>query len=163
MRRSVPVIAATAGTLALLASFHTSPGGRVATRTPPSPTGSAGAPTSTTPGGPTLGGASTSPPGSSPPSTATGTRVIDGPDITNDYGDVQVRVTVRGHQILDVQALKLPSDRARSVRISQYAEPRLRAEALQAQSALIDLVSGASYTSDSYAQSLQGALDQAGK
>ncbi len=83
--------------------------------------------------------------------------------MTNDYGDVQVRVTLNGSKIVDVQALKLPSDRSRSARISNAAGPILRTEALQAQSAHIDLVSGATYTSESYAQSLQGALDRAGR
>ena len=54
-----------------------------------------------------------------------------------------------------------PFDRERSQYISQQAEPYLRQEALQAQSAQIDLVSGATYTSYSYAQSLQSALDKA--
>ncbi len=83
--------------------------------------------------------------------------------MSTGYGDVQVRVTLQGTKIVDVQALQLPSDRSRSARISQYAGPLLRQEALKAQSPNIDLVSGASYTSDGYAQSLQGALDQAGK
>jgi uncharacterized protein with FMN-binding domain len=55
----------------------------------------------------------------------------------------------------------LPSDRDRSLRISQQAEPLLRNEALQAQSANVDLLSGATYTSEGYARSLQGALDKA--
>ncbi len=165
MRRSVLVATATAGTLALLASFHTSPGRlRVATPAQPSPTSSAGGSTSTsaTAGRPLGGAPTTTSPTSGPTSAANATRVIDGPVVPNDYGDVQVRITVRGRQLIDVKALRLPSDRRRSMQISQYAGPRLRAEALQAQSAHIDLVSGASYTSDSYAQSLQGALDQVG-
>ncbi|MBV9039559.1 MAG: FMN-binding protein [Acidimicrobiia bacterium] len=60
----------------------------------------------------------------------------------------------------DVQALQLPSDYARSQQISDYAGPKLRQEALDAQSANIDTVSGATYTSDGYRQSLQSALDQ---
>ncbi len=70
-------------------------------------------------------------------------------------------MTISGGKIADVEALQLPSDRARSAAISQYAEPVLRTEALQAQSAQIDLISGATYTSDAYAQSLQAAIDQA--
>jgi uncharacterized protein with FMN-binding domain len=57
----------------------------------------------------------------------------------------------------------LPSDKPKSARISQAAGPRLRQEALSAQSANIDVVSGATYTSEGYAQSLQGALDQIGR
>jgi len=68
---------------------------------------------------------------------------------------------LRGTKIVDVQPLTLPSDRSRSRRISELAAPLLRTEALQAQSANIDLLSGASYTSEGYAESLQGALDNA--
>ena len=86
---------------------------------------------------------------------------VTGPALDTRYGPVQVQVTITNGKVIDVTALELPFDRSRSAAISQYAEPILRSEALQAQSAQIDLVSGATYTSDAYAQSLQGALDQA--
>ena len=86
---------------------------------------------------------------------------VTGPALNTRYGPVQVQVTIANGKVTDVTALELPFDRSRSAAISQYAEPILRSEALQAQSAQIDLVSGATYTSDAYAQSLQGALDQA--
>ena len=79
----------------------------------------------------------------------------------NQFGDTQVKVTISGGRITDVQALQLPYDRQRSAEISQYAAPQLHDEVLQAQSAQIDSLSGATYTSDSYAQSVQSALDQA--
>ena len=160
MRRSVPILAATAGSLALLASFHTSPGATGVVHAAASGPADAG-PTSPTTAAPATPAATLGP--RATPTTAGGTtRTVDGPAVANRYGEVQVRVTLRGHQIVDVQALTLPSDRSRSAEISRYAGPRLRAEVLQAQSAQIDLISGASYTSDSYAQSLQGALDHAG-
>lgn len=87
-----------------------------------------------------------------------------GRDITTRFGDVQVEITVSTGHVTDVQAPLLPSDRARSVEISQVAGPILRDEALQAasaQAAQIDTVSGATYTSDAYVQSLQSAIDQA--
>jgi uncharacterized protein with FMN-binding domain len=77
------------------------------------------------------------------------------------YGTVQVRVALHGRRITGVTALQLPSG-GRSSEISGYAAPRLRQEALSAQSAHIDTVSGASYTSAGYASSLQSALDRAG-
>jgi len=77
------------------------------------------------------------------------------------YGVVQVRVTMRGHHIVNVSALSLPSG-GRSSDISAYAGPQLRREALARQSARIDTVSGASYTSAGYAKSLQSALDRSG-
>jgi uncharacterized protein with FMN-binding domain len=86
---------------------------------------------------------------------------VTGPVVDTQYGPVQVRVTLQGRRIVDVAALQLPNDRSRSVEISNDAAPRLRAEALQAQSANIDVVSGATYTSEGYIRSLQAALDSA--
>lgn len=155
-RRVVPVLAATGGALALLANFHTSPETSTATIA-----ASAGPTVTTTP--------STQPANAPVPSSTTttttapaGNRTVDGPVVPNDYGDVQVRITLNGGKIVDVEALQLPNDRSRSVQISHAAGPILRREALQAQSARIDLVSGATYTSESYAESLQGALDKVG-
>ena len=87
-----------------------------------------------------------------------------GQDITTQFGDVQVQITVSNGHITDVQASRLPIDRARSAEISQAAGPILQNEALRAVSAKtaqIDTVSGATYTSDAYVQSLQSAIDQA--
>jgi uncharacterized protein with FMN-binding domain len=79
--------------------------------------------------------------------------------VATRYGDVQVEVTSSAGRITDVAALKLPSDRRRSAEISSYVAPILHNEAMQTQSARIDVVSGATYTSEAYAQSLQAALD----
>jgi uncharacterized protein with FMN-binding domain len=76
------------------------------------------------------------------------------------YGTVQVKVTLSGGRITDVQAVQLPSG-GRSSDIAAYAAPQLRTEVLAAQSARIDTVSGASYTSEAYARSVQSALDSA--
>jgi len=101
--------------------------------------------------------------GPSPSGTPTGAsdQMVTGPAVDVRYGPVQVRVTLQGGRLVDVSAVQLPSDRSRSRAISNYAAPILRQEALAAQGAQIDSVSGASYTSDGYAQSLQAALDQA--
>lgn len=77
------------------------------------------------------------------------------------FGDVQVKVIVQGGRVTDVQTPRMPFDRPRSAEISQEAAPLLHDEVLQAQSAQIDSLSGATYTSDAYTQSLQSALDQA--
>jgi len=112
----------------------------------------------------------TTPPATTPPSTAApaaplpaGSQVVTGPDVPNRYGDVQVQLTLSGGKITDVTALQLPFDRQRSNEISQIAGPMLRSEVLQVQSANIDIISGATYTSQGYAQSVQAALDQARK
>lgn len=89
------------------------------------------------------------------------TRQITGDAVNTDYGTVQVRITVVGTKISNVTALQLPNDRARSQEISSFAGPQLRSEALAAQSANIDAVSGASYTSAGYVKSLQSAIDRA--
>ncbi len=87
---------------------------------------------------------------------------LTGNAVQTPYGDVQIQVTLQNGTITDVQALQLPNDRGHSAEISQYASPQLRSEVLQAQSAQVDTISGATYTSEGYVQSLQSALDQAG-
>lgn len=104
-------------------------------------------------------GASATPKATPSPAGLSGT--FTGSDFPNRFGDVAVRVVVANGKITDVQAVQLPSDRARSAYISQVAGPMLRSEVLQAQSANIDIVSGATYTSQSYAQSVESALQQA--
>lgn len=84
-----------------------------------------------------------------------------GPVAADPYGNVQVQITVQSGKIVDVTALAMPIG-GHSGRISNYVAPILRTQALTAQSARINGVSGATYTSMAYAQSLQGALDQAG-
>ena len=78
------------------------------------------------------------------------------------YGPVQVQITVANGKITDVTALQLTNSDGRSVQISQQAAPILRQEALQAQSAQIQSVSGATFTSEGYTTSLQSAIDKAG-
>jgi uncharacterized protein with FMN-binding domain len=74
---------------------------------------------------------------------------------------VQVRAVLNGSRLVDVVAVHLTDSSGRSVSISDRAAPILRSEALTAGSAKIDTVSGASYTSEGYIQSLQAALDAA--
>lgn len=93
------------------------------------------------------------------PANANGT--VTGPAVDTRFGTVQVQVTFSKGKITDITALQLPNTRRRDQMLSQYAAPVLRSEALQAQSAQIDTVSGATYTSMGYEQSLQGAIDQA--
>jgi uncharacterized protein with FMN-binding domain len=155
--RLVSILVATLGVLGLLASFHTTAGtstrsAGAATKGTTPPATTAPPPQETTP---TTGAAP-------PPTTSTGNQTVEGDAISTRYGDVQVRVVVAGGRLVDVQAEQLPSDRSRSQAISSDAGPQLRNEALRAQSARINTVSGATYTSDGYAQSLQSALDRAG-
>jgi uncharacterized protein with FMN-binding domain len=75
---------------------------------------------------------------------------------------VQVELTVNAGKVTDVQVVQYPSGNPRDQEINSYALPVLIQETLDAQSADIDMVSGATVTSVGYAQSLQSALDQAG-
>ncbi|MEW1772479.1 FMN-binding protein [Streptomyces sp. NPDC086777] len=95
-------------------------------------------------------------------SSSTGTRTVTGDTVQTRWGPVQVKVTVKNGRVTDVTALQYPTDNPRDQEINQYALPQLRSEALAAQSASIDTVSGATYTSQGYQQSLQSALDSAG-
>ena len=85
-----------------------------------------------------------------------------GPVETNQFGPVQVQITVAGGKLTNVKTLVLPTDRPRSAYISSVAGPLLTQETLKAQSTNINNISGASYTSYSFYQSLQAALTKAG-
>jgi uncharacterized protein with FMN-binding domain len=93
----------------------------------------------------------------SPPRAQT----VDGAVVGTPYGDVQVQLTHLGSKITDVHALRLTDSSQHSVSISAYAAPILRDEAIAAQSSQIDVVSGATYTSEGYQTSLQAAIDAA--
>lgn len=108
----------------------------------------------------------TATPGPTPTATPTAaptssTQVIDGKAVSTRYGTVQVELTITDGTITDVQALQLPNDRQYSAEISNYVAPYLRTMVLQAQSANIDIISGATYTSTGYAKSVQSALNNA--
>lgn len=132
-----------------------------------SPRGSAGSSGGTTGASGTTGSSGTSgASGSTSGSTgraakSSGTKTVDGAVVDTMYGPVEVEITVSNGKITAVTAIELPSG-GRSSAISSYAAPLLSSEALSAQSATIDVVSGATYTSEGYAQSLQSALDKAG-
>jgi uncharacterized protein with FMN-binding domain len=95
--------------------------------------------------------------GSSP--AAGGAKVVNGTVAQTRWGPVQVQVHIGAGKITDVVALRVPSGNQRDEEINSYAVPALRQETLDAQSANINTVSGASVTSDGYRRSLQAALD----
>lgn len=100
--------------------------------------------------------------GASGPTAQVQARTVTGPVVSTRWGTVQVEITVEDGQLTDVAAIQLPDGDRRSASISSQVEPTLRSQALSAQSGHIDGVSGATYTSDAYARSLQAALDTAG-
>ncbi|WP_369185680.1 FMN-binding protein [Streptomyces sp. Y1] len=164
MRRAVVTAAATTAGVVLLLSLkpHTGQGG-AATRPISSDPGAAAAepPSTASTAGPSAaaGPSSGAAPSSAAPATAT--RSITGDAADTRYGPVQVRVTLAGARITRIDVLRYPNDSGRDRSISGYALPQLNQEAIAAQSADIDVVSGASYTSDGYTRSLQSALDKA--
>jgi uncharacterized protein with FMN-binding domain len=99
-------------------------------------------------------------PAGTPATKGTYTGQLTGSTVQTPFGNVQVQVSLQNGRITDIQTLQLPSG-GHSSQVSRYAAPQLRSEVLQAQSAQVDSVSGATYTSQAYQQSLQAALDQA--
>jgi len=134
MRRLTLWIVATVAALVLLFSYRTSLGG-----------GTAAA------GGPVIVS----------PSAAGGDLTINGSVARTRYGPVQIQVQIKNNKIIDVRTLRAPDSNGRDTEINAYALPQLRTEVLAAQSAHVDTVSGATYTSDGYRKSLQSALDAA--
>ncbi len=87
---------------------------------------------------------------------------VTGDLVETRWGDVQVEVTLDGADITEVVALVLPDADRHSADISDYVEPILREEAIASDTADVSVISGATYTSEAYATSLQSALDQLG-
>ncbi|MFJ3037191.1 FMN-binding protein [Streptomyces tendae] len=92
---------------------------------------------------------------------SSGTRTVTGPTVQTRYGPVQVQLTLDGSRIVAVRAVQSPGGDPRSRQINASAVPALIKETVNAQSAHLDAVSGATYTSEGYMSSLQSALDQA--
>ena len=167
MRRALLTLGGTAAGLAALLSFKTH---SLAAAEPTTSMPSASAGTSQPMAGGT-GPGSASPAASKKASAAAGkgsassrasTRTVTGTVANTQYGPMQVQVTLAGTKITKVTVLQRTNDGAESDQIDGNAIPKLSSETLAAQSARIDAVSGASYTSSGYVQSLQSALDQAG-
>ncbi|MFE9097673.1 FMN-binding protein [Streptomyces sp. NPDC007264] len=154
---TVAAAPSTSSSLSSSPSPSTSPSKAAAKHTTSSPTPSAPHSTTAAP-------ARTSSTPSAPKTTSAAptTRSVTGSTVQTKYGPVQVRITLTGGRITGATAVQSPSSPARSQEISSMAVPKLNQETLAAQSANIDSVSGASYTSQGYKQSLQSALDRAG-
>jgi len=113
----------------------------------------------------TTGGSSVSVPGEFPTGSQAanlppGEIAFTGHVANTVYGPVQVQLIVRNNEIVKVAVLQQPTNTIHDIQIGRFAFPELISETLKAQSAKIDAVSGASYTSAGYIQSLQSALDQ---
>lgn len=179
MRRAVLTLGSTVAGLAALLSFktHSAASSMTAAAAAPS-TGSQSSPAAGAGAGDAAGAAPAASPtrqaakqntqntgtqntGGQGTSGGAGTRTLTGNVENTPYGPTQVAVTLTGQRITGVQVLQQTNDGINSQQIDNMAIPKLKSETLAAQSARIDAVSGASYTSMGYIQSLQSALDKA--
>jgi uncharacterized protein with FMN-binding domain len=153
--RNAAIFAATALTVGLLMLYPTSTDQSRKHRIP----GQALAPVGIVAGGPST---PTSSPGTKPSRSPTPVHlVVNGTSVVTKYGPVQIQIVIKNHRITKALALDYPQGDGRSQQISAAALPVLESETVSAQSAHIDAVSGATYTSDGYRQSLQAAIDAA--
>jgi uncharacterized protein with FMN-binding domain len=167
MRRAPFVVVATGAGMGLLMSYHIQP---LTPGSAPKPVGVASGASSTTTAPPstTTGPATAVPPGAVPTTTAPApttsttatSRTATGQDIQYRYGDIQLSVTETGTKIDDVRVAAEGATDARSEQINSQAVPMLIEQAMDAQSANIDGVSGATFTSQAFQQALQSALSQ---
>jgi len=179
MRRLLLALVSTAAGLAAVLSFKTQGSaaasgaaaapqtGTQASSSAPASTGSASSGyggTASGSGSTASGGSKTGTAGSAGTSGSGGTaggKTLTGTVASTPYGPMQVAVTMAGKKITGVKVLQETNTGAMSQQIDANAVPQLTKETLAAQSARIDAVSGASYTSSGYIKSLQSALDQA--
>jgi uncharacterized protein with FMN-binding domain len=154
VRRAVIATVATAAGLVLLLGYKAGPPGKA------SKVAVAGGASSTTvPAGTT----STSGGTDGAPSTTAGAGTYAGQLVDYMYGNIEVAVTIKGSRVSNVSVVQNNATDFQSQAIDEQAVPVLEQEALSAQGVNIDVVSGATYTSDAFAQSLQSALQKAGK
>jgi uncharacterized protein with FMN-binding domain len=168
MRRIAVAALSTISGLVLLFSYHTSLDRSSAVPLGAAP-GTGGGTTGRTPSGsaPATGSGGGSPGSSGSSGSGSSTeaaaepRTVTGETADTRWGPVQVQITVAGGKVTAARTLQVPDGNFRDQEINSYAVPILNQEAVQAQSAQIDAVSGATVTSDGYIRSLQSALDQA--
>ena len=161
MRRALLTLGGTAAGLAALLSFktHSLAAADPAPASPPAATAATSPPTVNGAGS---GSASATASKKASASGRAPARTVTGTVANTQYGPMQVQLTLSGTRITKVTVLQRTNDGAESDEIDATAIPTLTSETLAAQSAHIDAVSGATYTSSGYVQSLQSALDRAG-
>jgi len=161
MRRIVMWFLSTVTTVVLLFGYHTSTSGPSSASS--AVIGSSGDGISgSLSGSDSTGSGSTSGSTSSGSSSSTSSTTVTGDSVNTRWGPVQVEITVANGKITAVDVPVYPNNNPKDQEINSYALPALIQETLDAQSAGIDMISGATVTSDGYLQSLQSALDEAG-
>jgi uncharacterized protein with FMN-binding domain len=166
MKRIVTWVLSTISIVVLLFGYHTSTTSTTAA-TQQTLSVAGGKSTTTTSGGTgngngSAGGGSSGQGSSASQKSTAQSRTVTGSAIQTRWGPVQVQLTVAGGKITDVAMLQYPNGNGTDQQISSYALPILMQDTMSAQSANIQMVSGATYTSTGYLQSLQSAIDQAG-
>jgi uncharacterized protein with FMN-binding domain len=160
MKKIVLWLMSTLSALVLLFGYHTS----TSSQASGSPASSAVAPISGTSGTSSSGTSASGSVSSGTTSSGAGSAstTVTGDAADTRWGPVQVQLTIAGGTITDVSVVEYPTESGRDRQINARALPILIRETLDAQSSSVDMVSGATYTSEGYAQSLQSALDRAG-
>jgi uncharacterized protein with FMN-binding domain len=160
MKRSALVAAGTAVGVTAVVSYHaaTPSTGASLASAPAATTGSTA--TAKTATAKTTKAQTTSTSTTTTSSTDSGSRSAVGEAVSFQYGELQVKVSEHAGRITNVSIVRFDISDPHSESIDEYAVPRLRREVISAQSAHIDGVSGASYTSQAYEQSVQSALDK---
>lgn len=180
MRRISYWLLSTLSAVVLLVGFDASQHGGTLTATPPSSFVSSGKSQATTSGGSggsnggsnsssgssrsgstSSSGSKSSSPANPSGSSGSAPSTVTGATVQTMYGPVQIQLVVKGSNISNVRVLQYPRSMAYDIQLDNYALPILIRETVQQQSAHIDMVSGATYTSTGYIKSLQSALDQA--
>jgi uncharacterized protein with FMN-binding domain len=146
LRRIVIWLASTVTIVVLLFGYHTSTNKTSSAATVPS----------------TSGQTTTTSPNASSGSGSSDIKTYTGSVAQTRWGPVQVKITVQSGKITKVTVLQQPNGNPKDAEINSYALPILINETTHTQSADIDMVSGATVTSQGYVQSLQAALDEAG-
>lgn len=168
MRRVILAVTGTiAGLVALLSFKSHVPSSPVAATAagPGSGSSSASSPSSASTSPPRGGGQTEAVPGAFPQGSLAGTlpageTAVNGKVASTSYGPVQIQLIERSGKIVKVAVLVQPLNTLNDIQIGKFAFPKLISETLTAQDAKIDAVSGATYTSAGYVQSLQSALDK---
>ena len=165
MRRITLWSVSTITILVLLLSYRTSTSSMARSTAAAGPNGQVLANGPATPGSGTPSRTTRTPGGTAPSSSATRPRhpakSFTGTAVDTQYGPVQVRITVAGGKVTSARVTQVPWNGGTDQQINGHAVPILNKEAVQAQNATIDMVSGATFTSGGYIQSLQSAIDRA--
>jgi uncharacterized protein with FMN-binding domain len=158
MKKIVLAVMTTISGLVMLFSYHTSTQSVTATAPEETDNGNTQSDAGTTTIAPSATSAASS---TSSASRTGGDGTYTGTAVETRWGTVQVEITVENGTITSADAVQFPSENRKDQQINAYAVPVLNAEVVQAQSASIDAVSGATVTSDGYVESLQSAIDAA--